>query len=286
MEASRLRKRLDPHLVRREPPGQSPFDSVSEVPLVELASESGRSLRRVMIDCLKAGVWPERFRAQRGSMSAEDQARLLDSCAAVIGAGGLGGHVILLLARTGVGRLAVCDGDRFDESNLNRQALAWPDRLGRNKARVAAERVADLNPACQVLPFPAMATPENIGEVLGPARVVVDCLDRIETRLMVERAARERGLPFIHGAVAGLEGLIMTVFPDDPGLEGVYGSQAAAKEDSAEVVLGVPTVSPAAVAAFQAAEAVRLLLGREPAARGRLLHLDLSVFELESFTLA
>ena len=89
----------------------------------------------------------ERYRAQRGSLTSMEQAALLKSTVTVIGAGGLGGAVCLLLARTGVGCIIVCDGDSFDESNLNRQMLANMTRIGTNKALAARDEIALINPA-------------------------------------------------------------------------------------------------------------------------------------------
>lgn len=272
---------LGPYLMEQTAPGRDNFLSVREKGLCELAARRGLTLTQVMIECLDQGLWPERFRAQRGTLTAQDQVRLLKSTVAVIGAGGLGGAVILFLARTGVGRLVVCDGDSFDESNLNRQLLADAHRLGRNKALCAAEEIKSVNPAVEVVTFPVWAAEDNLMEILGPAQVAVDCLDTMETRYMLEEAACRREIPFVHGAVAGLEGMLMTVYPKDPGLRGLYGPVPAEKKDSAETLLGVPAVTPALVAGLQATEVVNILLGRKPTARGRLLHLDLSIPAIE-----
>lgn len=77
----------------------------------------------------------------------------------------------------------------------------------------------------------------------------------------------------------------MTVFPEDPGLKSIYGPTPPKKEDSAEFFLGVPTVIPAVTAGLQAAEAINILLGKTALARGRLVHLDLSRLDIESFML-
>ena len=198
----------------------------------------------------------------------------MSSTVAIIGAGGLGGMVSLLLARVGVGCLRICDGDAFDESNLNRQFLSSLARLGQNKAEVAAEVIAGINPAVEVAVFPFWANEENLPEILGSAGVVIDCLDNLETRYLVEKAAVGANIPFVHGAVAGMEGFVMTVYPGDPGLIGLYGPLAASKKESAESILGVPTVTPALAAGLQVNEALFVLLGKPAPARKRLLHLD------------
>ncbi|MEW6262908.1 MAG: HesA/MoeB/ThiF family protein [Thermodesulfobacteriota bacterium] len=281
-----LAARLKPHLILNAKPNQPEFYSVKEAALFELARERGLTLARIMIECLEQDLWPERFRPNRGAFSAQDQARLLKSTAAVIGAGGLGGAVCLLLARMGVGCLIVCDFDVFDESNLNRQHLAKLERLGLNKALAAVEEIGRINPAVEVRAFPVKVEEDNVREVLAPAQVVIDCLDNMPSRYLAMKAARSLNLPFIHGAVAGLEGLILTSYPEDPGLDGLYGPKPAAKDDSAESFLGVPTVTPHLIAGLQAVEAVFLLLGRPSLARRRLVHLDLSQPSLDLMTLA
>ncbi len=275
-----LRRFLQEHMIENRLPRGEVFLSVREEPLVDWSRRQGLSLRRVMIQCLEQDIWPERLRPNRGAFAAAEQARLLDSAVAVIGAGGLGGMVILQLARFGVGRLAVCDGDVFDQSNLNRQFLSRLDRLGRNKALCAQEEVAAINPAVEVVVHDYMADAGNLPRILAGARVVVDCLDTLAARYTLEAVCQELKLPYVHGSVAGLEGLVMTVMPGDPGLRGLYGPRPAAKEDSAEVLMGVPTMTPALVAGLQVNEVAKLLLDRRPLRR-RMLHLDLESPSLE-----
>ncbi len=272
---------LGPHLIPQEPAGQEGFYAVREAGLRELALAQERPLREVMLSCLEEGIWPERLRPNRGTLSAQDQARLLRSTVAVIGAGGLGGMVILQLARLGVGGLIVCDGDIFEESNLNRQFLADQDSLGQNKAQVAARVVQALNPVVEVRVHAVWAYEDNLPALLQGAQVVVDCLDSLAARYTLEEAARQAGLPFVHGAVAGLEGMVMTVKNGDPGLAGLYGQEPASKAQSAESLLGVPTPTPALIATLQVAEVMKLLLGWPGLGRGQVLHADLGVPSIE-----
>ena len=271
---------LEPYLIRHESPAREVYHSVKEAGLIELACKQDRPLKQIMVECLKQGLWPERFRPQRGTFTPAEQARLLESTVAQIGAGGLGGAVCLLLARIGVGRLIVCDGDVFDESNLNRQLLSRLDRLGRPKAVCAAEEIKGFSSFTQVDVHTEWATEENLPRILDTAQVVVDCLDNIPTRLLLQKAARDKGIPFIHGAIAGQEGFILTVLPEDPGLETLYGSVPAGKGNSAESFLGTPTIAPAVTAGLQATEAINILLDRPPACRRKLRHLDLASMDL------
>lgn len=274
--AARLRDILAPYLAQNEVPGEEPLVSVNSEGLALLAQQRGTSLRQAMLACLARGIWPERFRANRRTFRAADQARLLESRVAVLGCGGLGGTAVLLLTRLGVGGLAICDGDRFEESNLNRQMLCTPQNLGQPKAEVAAAAAQALNPALEVSIHPMWATALNLPGILEGCQVAVDCLDNMTSRYLLAEAAQEAGLPLVHGALAGLEGLVMTVRPGDPGLKDLHGPEPVAKADSAEAVLGVPAPTPALIAALEVSETIKLLLGRPGLEPGQFLHVDLA----------
>jgi len=272
-----LRPFLGEHLV----PGRPPLPVVSDEGLIEAARSLGLTPREVTRACLEQDIWPMRLAANHGTFTSRDQARLAAATVAVIGAGGLGGMVVLLLTRLGVGGLRICDHDRFEPGNLNRQFLCRPQTLGRPKAEVAAEEVAAVSPLVEVEVIPLRAGPDNLPKILAGAQVAVDCLDNLPSRYALEAAAREMNIPYVHGAVAGLEGFVMTVLPGEPGLAGFHGPAPAAKQDSAEVVTGIPALTPAATANFQVNEVVKLILGRRGLGPGTLLHLDLSVPSLE-----
>lgn len=283
---SRLGEALAGHLSDQELPDGSSLSTVSDEGLMAAAAVLGWHPRQVACRCLSKGIWPQRFGANRGALTTQDQISLLESRALLVGAGGLGGVAALALARLGVGRLTVCDGDQFEESNLNRQWLANLARLGQNKARCAAAEVALINPLVVVSAREEWISPENLADILAGAQVVIDCLDNMEARYWLQEAAAKAGLPFVHGALAGHEGMVMTVAPGEPGLKGLYGPRPVPKKDSAEVLMGTPTLTPLAIATLQANEAVQLLLGRRGLGPGQVLHLDLALPSLEILRLA
>lgn len=280
-----LRSFLAPYLRENPLPEGEAFWSVSLAGLEALAREQGGELKEAMLECLAQGIWPERLRANRGELSASDQARLLNSSATVVGCGGLGGLVCLLLARLGVGGLLLVDGDCFEESNLNRQMLAAPETLGRPKASVAAETAARLNPACDAQARVAWIGPDNLPEMVAGRQVVVDCLDNMAARYNLEDACRAARVPLVHGALAGMEGMVMVIAPQGPGLRHLHGPTPPPKDLGAEALLGAPTPTPAAVASLQVGEAMKLLLGRPGLGPGQVLHLDLGAPSLEILTL-
>lgn len=223
---------------------------------------------------LAAGRVPGRYLRNIGTIGVEGQIRLLRAKVAVVGAGGLGGHVVELLARQGVGCLTVIDGDRFAGHNLNRQILATGQTLGMNKALAAAARVAQVNPDVEVTPVAGMLDEANAAQLLGGQDVVVDALDTLGARRMLYRAAQEQGIPLVHGAIAGFTGRVATVLPGDKAAARLFDGPEDC-DRGAEQRLGNPAATPAFAAALQAQEVVKLLTGVGRGLCDELLYFDL-----------
>ena len=250
------------------------------------ASELGHTLHDVYRGALALGIVPYRYVRNRDAVSVEEQLKLAESRVAVVGAGGLGGHVILLLARVGIGHLVVVDHDLFDETNLNRQALSNRESIGRPKAEVAVATVGSINPAVEVTPYQIKLDTSNAREILDGADVVVDALDNVPTRFALERATKALKIPLVHGALAGFEGQMMTIFPEDPGLKNLYGSEQATVDDTKrpEAILGVPVLTPSFIANLQAMEVVKIVLKRGKIFQNTMLHADLEAGQVSVFT--
>jgi molybdopterin/thiamine biosynthesis adenylyltransferase len=242
----------------------------------ELATQTGLARRDVEIEALRAGVLPRRYMRNLGTVGWDGQLALLQATVGIVGAGGLGGWIIEGLARMGVGRLIVIDGDAFDENNLNRQAFCRESNLGRPKAEAAGERVAEVNAAVEVVAHAVRVGEEQMVQLLQGASVLVDALDALPTRLALQRAARRLGVPMVHGAIAGYVGQVMTIFPEDPGLYGLYGDERV-PEHGIEAQWGNPAATPMMVAAWELQEVVKLLTGRGEPLRHRLLFMDSEV---------
>ncbi len=240
--------------------------------------------REETLALLEAGQVPERYLRNAGTIGAAGQARLLAARVAVVGAGGLGGTVIELLARMGVGYLRIIDGDAFAAHNLNRQLLATETNLGAGKAAAAAARVACINTDVAVDAVPCMLDAGNAVALLTGMDVIVDALDTIGDRQLLARAARQLAIPLVHGAIAGFTGQVATLLPGDPGLERIY-HPAAGPARGIETVLGNPAATPAIAAALQAQEVMKLLTGvGEPLSR-KLLYFDTEYNIFETLTL-
>ena len=198
----------------------------------------------------------ERYSRNIPAVSMEDMETLRRSKVLVVGCGGLGGFILEYLARMGVGELTAVDGDVFCESNLNRQILSTVNNMGMNKAQAAAERIREINPDVRVTAVPEFFTKENAAGLLSDVDLVMDALDNVSARHLLEDAASEAGLPIIHGAISGWDLQVMLVRAGTGKLHMLYpeGSRPGTKTS-------LP-FTPAACAALQAAMAVRYLCGR------------------------
>jgi molybdopterin/thiamine biosynthesis adenylyltransferase len=241
----------------------------------ELATAFGCPIRDVQLAALEANVVPWRYVRNLGTVGLDGQIKLLQSTVAVVGLGGLGGYVAEALARMGVGHLILIDGDVFEEHNLNRQILSTEAGLGAHKAEAAQQRVAEINSAVEVIGHTTRLTLENLPRLLKGADLVVDGLDRLPTRLILQEGAQTLGIPMVHGSIAGYLGQVMTIFPGDPGLRSLYGEPGDLPDQGLEAQLGTPAATPMAVAAWEAQEAVKTLLGRGEPLRNRLLVMDM-----------
>ncbi|MFQ6101319.1 MAG: ThiF family adenylyltransferase [Anaerolineae bacterium] len=247
----------------------------------ELATTNECSIRDVELAALEMSVVPWRYVRNLGTVGLEGQIKLLQATVAVVGLGGLGGYVVEALARMGVGRLILIDGDVFEEHNFNRQVLSSEAKMGMNKVQVARQRVAEINGAVGVTGHAVVLTRENLPQLLEGADVVVDALDRLPIRLILQEGAQALDIPMVHGSIAGFLGQVMTIFPGDPGLIGLYGGQSDLPEQGLEAQLGIPAATPMAVAAWEIHEVTKILVDRGELLRHRLLVMDMEAGTME-----
>lgn len=244
--------------------------SIDGPSLAEISHHFGISPREAEIAALEAGVVPIRYLRNMGVLGLEGQWRLLRSCVGICGLGGLGGFVVELLARLGIGRLVLVDGDVFTEHNLNRQFLCTQESLGAYKVEVSVKRVREVNPSVEVTAYRLFFQGQE--DIFRGTDVVVDALDHIPPRLALQNHCAALGIPLVHGAIAGLSGQVMTVFPGDRGLAALYPPGA---ERGVEQEMGNPAFTPAVVASLQAAEVVKVLCGKGEPVRNGFLFVDL-----------
>lgn len=227
----------------------------------------------------------ERYERNQGTIGIQGQEKLAAAKVAVVGAGGLGGLVIELLARMGIGYMRIIDGDVFAGHNLNRQILATESNLNRKKVEEAVSRISAINSEIKAEGFPVMVDADNASALLAGVHTIVDCLDNFTARLHVGQAARKLNIPLIHGAIAGFTGQITTIFPGDKSLDHIYKSSPQS-DRGIEVILGNPATTPALAASLQAQEVIKVITGIGEPLRHKLLYFDLEynifdIFELE-----
>lgn len=251
------------------------YGALSLAAVRKIASICSLSLKEVEVNALEMGVIPLRYERSLGTVAGPaGQLQLLRSRVAIVGLGGLGGLVAELLARMGVGTLVLIDGDRFSESNLNRQIMSSEAVLGVQKASAAAARLKEINAAVEYVVYAQFATPHNLEGMLAGSDVAVDCLDSLSTRFMLENGCRNLNIPFVHGAIAQFYGQVAVIYPGDPGLTAIYGPPDNDKEHGIEKELGNPATTPALVASLQVQEILKILLKIEKLLRNRLLFID------------
>lgn len=228
------------------------------------------------------------------TLSSEECAAVKDFRICVVGCGGLGGYVIEMLGRLGIGSITVVDGDVFDESNLNRQLLATEPLLGKGKAEVAAKRMAEVNSEIDVHAISEFLSDENARRIIAGHDLVVDALDNIGSRLILEEACSQEGLPLVHGAIAGWYGQVAIVMPGEYFLRKLYsggrsvpansGRDQGPENRGSEVEMGNPSFIPAVVAGIQVSECIKLLLHKGEPLTGKMLTIDLETHDFEVFS--
>lgn len=190
----------------------------------------------------------------------------------VAGCGGLGGGVIEGLVRCGVGNITAVDGDVFDETNLNRQILSNESNLGKSKAGEAVRQMKEINSQVEVIAVETFIDESNAEQIITGSDVVVDALDNISARKVLEAACERQDIPMVHGAIAGWNGQVAVVMPGDRLIGELYSGEG---DRGVEVRTGNPYFTPAVVSAIQVAETVKLLTGKGDVLRNKLLMIDM-----------
>jgi len=184
------------------------------------------------------------------------QEKLKNARVFIAGAGGLGCPISIYLANAGIGAIRLVDQDKIELSNLNRQVLHWPEDVGRFKVDSASEKLRRMNPDLKLEAIRETMDETNLYQLTEGCDIIVDAMDNIKTRYLLNKAAIDHNIPFVHGAIYGLEGRAMTVIPGKSACLGcVYkGIPPRARFP----VLGV---TPAVIGCIEATEVIKYLTG-------------------------
>ena len=209
------------------------------------------------------------------ALTEEDCGRLCQKRVLIVGCGGLGGNLISIFSRIGVGKLRIVDGDVFETTNLNRQLFSEIPVLGQNKAKVAADRIARINPEITVDVVQDFLTEENAAALLQDCDIAVDALDNIPGRRILAVACEKAGIPLVYGAISGWVAQSALSIPGDKLVEKLYPEDTVVRDKS------VLSFTPALCASMQAALCIKYLAGR-PVETGKIYYFDLLNQEFET----
>ena len=128
--------------------------------------------------------------------------KLKTSHVAVFGVGGVGGFTVEALARAGVGKITLIDKDRVSVSNINRQIIALNSTVGKYKTEAMRDRIADINPDCEVIIVSEFYSEENPID-LSSFDYIADCIDSVKSKLYLVSEAKAKGISIISSMGAG-----------------------------------------------------------------------------------
>jgi adenylyltransferase/sulfurtransferase len=209
----------------------------------------------------------------------DGQLALRNAKVCLIGVGGLGSPIALKLVGMGVGTLRFVDRDVVSRTDLHRQHLYDVDVVGLPKVEVAFNRLTRLNPDVTLEPIPEALNSLNADDLIAGMDIVIDGLDRIETRYIVNRTCNRLKIPYVFGAATASYGNVSTLIPDQTFCLECFMPDLKNEDIPSCGVVGVHPSVVGIVASIQVSEAIRLLTGLKPKLFNKLLYVDLKEFE-------
>lgn len=221
----------------------------------------------------------ERYRRQL-LVEGWHQESLKNSKVLVVGLGGIGSTCASYLASAGIGFLRLCDSDKVELSNLNRQILYSTNNLGQSKVIQAQKRLSALNPDITIQTVNERLTQKNAAEYVKDCHLIIDCLDNHESRAILNIISVELRIPFIHGAIDDWQGqlgffrppltpclaCIMPDFVDKGRVTPVFGAL------------------PGLIGCMQATAAIHYLMSGQAQLAGKLLVINADTMSFEKIT--
>lgn len=199
-----------------------------------------------------------------------NQEKLKQATALIVGLGGLGSASALYLAAAGIGRLRLCDGGRVERSDLNRQILYGESSVGLLKVEEAGQRIAALNPSVKLEKLNVLLDSYKADELLKGCQVIVDGLDNLESRFILNQESLKKRIPYIYGAVHGWLGYAGFFHPPQTGCLACLMQPNLSRPELVPVFGAVPGI----IGLIQATEAIKWIQGITPSLLGRLLIYD------------
>ena len=200
------------------------------------------------------------------------QARVL-----IAGVGGLGGIIATYLAAAGVGKIRICDSDKVELSNLNRQILFSMDDIGQAKTIIAKKKLLSLNPEIKIETINCRLNGDNLKEIVTGCDLIMDGLDNQSSRLMLNKASFELSIPYIYGAINDWQGQISFFNPPKTPCLACLMPESIKGPRPAPVFGALPGI----IGSIQATMAIRYLMTGETPLAGRLLIINADRMEFE-----
>jgi len=207
------------------------------------------------------------------------QEKLKNSKVFVAGAGGLGSPVLYYLAAAGVGHIKICDRDKVELSNLNRQILYSTSDTGTWKAETAAAKTALLNDSIKITYFNSEAG-WNLLDEIKECDIIADCFDNFESRHILNRISLQTGIPMIHAGVSEYYGQMTFLQPGETACLACFIPENIKKETH-----GIVGAMAGIVGSMQAIEIIKFLTGTGSILKNRLLHIDGKSMDITSLVL-
>ena len=205
----------------------------------------------------------------------QGQLKLKQSKVCVVGVGGLGNPIVTRLAAMGVGKLRIVDRDVIELSNLHRQTMFNEDDVGQVKVETAAKKLRKLNPEIVVEELPISINDYTALDVVDGCDVVVDALDSVDARYALNKACIEKKIPFVTGAAVGVTGQSFTILPKE---SACYHCLFPSLDEDSMPTCSIEGVHPSIlsiVGGIEVSEAVKIITGKEPSLKNKVLHVDL-----------
>ena len=203
------------------------------------------------------------------------QLKLKNAKVCVVGTGGLGHPIISRLTAMGIGTLRIIDRDIIELSNLHRQIMFDEDDVGQVKVEVAAKKLKKLNPDCNIEALAISVNDYNTIEVIDGCDVVIDALDSVNARYALNKACVKLNIPFVTGAAVGVSGQVFTVLPKE---SACYFCMFPELDEDTMPTCSIEGVHPSIlsiVGGIEVAEAVKIIIGKNPSLSAKILHIDL-----------
>ncbi len=200
----------------------------------------------------------------------EGQGKLKRARVFIAGVGGLGSPVSIYLAAAGVGMIRIVDHDKVEVTNLNRQILHWNEDIDRKKADSAATKLKRMNPSIKIEAIAEKITDINISQLTAGFDLIVDAMDNLPARFLLNRTALAQDIPLFHGAVHSFEGRAMTIIPGKTACLNCAYHGATIPEEKFPVI----GVTPAVIGCIQATEVIKYIVELGELLTNRLLVYD------------